>query len=267
MKRLVFSCIALFMLLLSGVCYAEGQFRLLVLAVPSKYHYEFVPVSQESLTKLAALHAFDITWATTTDALNQNLQPYAAILLLNTPVEDFTPDQRAHLEAYMLAGGNAVVVHRAAIVVPSVKWPWYEKLVGRSVGTHPMLQTGVVSVTDHNFPATFGVPMHWLRSDEFYPLSNPYNVAVSPVLNVDETSYDPTKIWPGQVAKGMGRDHPVAWYHHFEKGRVFVTTLGHNAGLYREDTYLNHLMGGIYWAVTGWTAGETCSPSNCKPIN
>jgi len=110
---------------------------------------------------------------------------------------------------------------------------------------------GVVTVVDKDFPAAYGVPARWIWSDEFYPLTNPYNVAITPVLNVDESSYDPTKIWPGQVAKGMGKDHPVAWFHPYEKGRVFVTTLGHNVEMYRDQHYLDHLMGGIYWAATG----------------
>jgi type 1 glutamine amidotransferase len=71
------------------------------------------------------------------------------------------------------------------------------------------------------------------------------------VLNIDESSYDVTKIWPGQVSTGMGKDHPVAWYHTVEKGRVFVTLLGHNGDMYRDPQYLAHLMGGIWWAATG----------------
>jgi type 1 glutamine amidotransferase len=183
--------------------------------------------------------------------LNESLKQYAAVMLLNTPVEELTPAERTAFEAYMRSGGNAVVVHRAAIDLPAGGWVWYEKLVGRTVGTHPMLQTGVVSVVDKDFPAAYGVPDHWIWSDEFYPLTNLYNVSITAVLNVDESSYDPTKIWPGQVAKGMGKDHPVAWYHSYEKGRVFVTTLGHSVEMYRDQHYLDHLIGGIYWAATG----------------
>jgi len=250
MKRFIL-ILAAQLVLWTPAAKADGQFQILVLGVPSKYHFEFVPVAQGSLERLAKLHAFDIRYATGVEALNEDLTPYAAILLLNTPTEQFTEEEKAHFETYMRGGGNAIVVHRAAIALPAKSWPWYEKLVGRTVGTHPMLQTGVVNVVDKTFPATFGVPEHWIWSDEFYPLSNPYDVAIHPVLNVDETSYDPTKIWPGQVTQGMGKDHPVAWYHHYEKGRVFVTTLGHNVEMYRDPTYLAHLMGAIIWAATG----------------
>ncbi|MFT4074285.1 MAG: ThuA domain-containing protein [Asticcacaulis sp.] len=251
MKRVTLILMAIFAVLAPSHSWADSQYRLLVLAMPSKYHYEYIPVARESLEHLARLHSFDMTWSQTADPLEHDLSGYAAIMLLNTPVEDLNAAQRAGFEAYMRGGGNVIVVHRAAIALPANSWPWYEKLVGRTVATHPMLQTGVVEVVDPGFPAAYGVPGRWVWSDEFYPLTNPYNSDITPVLNVDETSYDPTKIWPGQVSKGMGKNHPVAWYHRFEKGRVFVTTLGHNVEMYRDPQYLSHLMGGIYWTATG----------------
>jgi type 1 glutamine amidotransferase len=251
MKRLLLMLVAIVAVMIPSVSLADSQFKVLVLAMPSKYHYEYIPVARDSLEHMAKLHAFEMIWANTPDALEHDLKPYAVVMLLNTPVEDLNPAQRAGLESYMRAGGNAVVVHRAAIALPVNSWPWYEKLVGRTVGVHPMLQTGVVTVIDKGFPATYGLPERWIWSDEFYTTTNPYNVTISPVLNVDESSYDPTKIWPGQVSKPMGKDHPIAWYHSYEKGRVFVTTLGHNVEMYRDPQYLNHLLGGIYWAATG----------------
>ena len=109
----------------------------------------------------------------------------------------------------------------------------------------------VVHVVDNKFPATFGLPARWIWSDEWYEFTNPHNTAIVPVLNVDESSYDPTRIWPGQVATGMGRDHPVSWYHRVDQGRVFVTALGHDVNMYRDPQYLSHLLGGVYWAATG----------------
>lgn len=229
---------------------AESQYKLLVFSIPNKYHYEYIPIARDSLERLAKLHAFEYTWSNKTEVFDEDLSQYAAVMFLNSPGEQLSPAQRAKFEAYMRGGGNAIIVHRAAITPPN-DWVWYEKLVGRTVGVHPMLQTGVVTVADRNFPATYGIPERWIWSDEFYVTTNPYKVTINPVLNVDESTYDPTKIWPGQVAKPMGKDHPIAWYHRHEKGRVFVTTLGHNGEMYRDPDYLAHLMGGIYWTATG----------------
>ncbi len=249
--RIIFTLLsAFFAFLCSYPAKADDQFKVLVVAISSKYHYEFIPIARDSLTHMARQHSFGLVWADKPDVFDGDLRQYAAVMFLNTPAEQLSPAERGNFEAYMRAGGNAIVVHRAAII-PADAWPWYEKLVGRRVGTHPMLQTGVVTVADRNFPATYGIADRWVWSDEFYPTTNPYNIAVKPVLNVDETSYDPTKIWPGQTARGMGKDHPVAWYHPYEKGRVFVTTLGHNGDDYSDPQYLAHLLGGIYWAATG----------------
>ena len=229
---------------------ADSQYKLLVLAMPGKYHYEYLPIARDSLERLAKLHAFELNYTSKPQALDGDLRQYAAVMFLNTPGEELNAAQRSRFEAYMRGGGNAIVVHRAAITPPG-EWPWYERLVGRRVGVHPMLQTGVVTTIDPGFPATFGIPARWIWSDEFYVTTNPFDVTIDPVLNVDESSYDPTKIWPGQVSKGMGEQHPVAWHHRYEAGRVFVTTLGHNGEMYRDPQYLAHLMGGIYWAATG----------------
>jgi uncharacterized protein len=250
MKAMVRVVLALIAALFPAIAWADAQYKLLVLAIPNTYHYEYIPVARESLERLAKLHAFELVWSNRPDVFEGDLKQYAAIMFLNTPGEELNARQRAGFESYMRAGGNAVVVHRA-LIMPKKDWPWYEKLVGRSFVTHPMLQTGVVTVRDPGFPATFGLPARWIWSDEFYVTANLHAVKIETVLGIDESSYDPTRIWPGQVAEPMGPDHPIAWYHRWERGRVFVTTLGHNVEMYRDPQYLGHLMGGIYWAATG----------------
>jgi len=250
MRSIVRALLALLLSMIPAVVMAEDQFKLLVIATPSKYHYEYIPVARDSLDHLARLHSFGLTWTSDPAAFDGDLRQFAAVMFLNTPAEQLTETQRRHFEDYMRSGGNAIVVHRAAIMPPNT-WPWFETLVGRSFINHPKIQTGIVSVVDRSFPATFGLPAHWIWSDEFYVTANPHAVKVNEVLAVDETSYDPTRIWPGQIGKRMGADHPEAWFHRFEKGRVFVTLLGHNVEMYRDDRYLQHLLGGIYWAATG----------------
>ena len=247
MMRVLLAIAALFV---APAAMAESQFKLLVFAKANTYHYEYIPIARESLEQMARLHSFELVWTRHPESFDEDLSQYAAVMFLNSPGEELNAGQRAKFEAYMRAGGNAMIVHRAAITPPG-EWPWYEKLVGRRVGVHPMVQTGVVTVEDRNFPAAFALPDRWVWSDEFYVTTNPFDVRINTVLGVDESSYDPTKIWPGQVSRPMGKDHPIAWYHMYEKGRVFVTTLGHEGAMYRDYTYLTHLMGGIYWTATG----------------
>jgi type 1 glutamine amidotransferase len=47
----------------------------------------------------------------------------------------------------------------------------------------------------------------------------------------------------------MGDVHPMAWYHTFDGGRAFYTEMGHTNESYKEQAYLDHLAGGILWAI------------------
>ena len=248
MRKLMLALVT--MMLVAVNSYADTQYKILVLAMPSKYHYEYVPIARDSLEKLGKLHAFEMTYTNHPEVFDGDLSQYAMVMFLNTPPEELNEGQRRKFEEYMKNGGNAMLVHRSLIIPPNT-WTWYEKLVGRHVGVHPMLQTGVADVGDKNFPATYGLPDHWIWSDEWYIFDDPYKINIHPILTVDESSYDPTKIWPGQVTHGMGKDHPVSWYRYVDKSRVFVTALGHNGEMYKDPQYLAHLMGGIYWTATG----------------
>jgi len=50
---------------------------------------------------------------------------------------------------------------------------------------------------------------------------------------------------------GMGKLHPVAWYHDFDGGRSFYTALGHMPACFSDASFLNFLYAGIFWAATG----------------
>lgn len=228
---------------------AQNQFEILVLAIPNKYHYEYIPIARTSFERLARLHQFGLTWTNDPAVFEGDLRRYAAVVFMNTPGEELNETQRARFQAYLRGGGGCVAVHKA--VATNRAWAWYEQMVGRSFRIHPLIQTAVVRVVDRRFPAAFPLPERWIWSDEWYEFDDPHAQAINVVLRVDEKTYDPTRIWPGQKAAGMGAEHPVAWYRDFEGGRVFVSALGHNAELYTDPLYLAHLYGGIYWAATG----------------
>jgi uncharacterized protein len=228
---------------------AQNQFDVLVVAVPEKWHRACIPIAQESFQHLALHHQFGLTWSADATVLEGDLKKYAAIVFLNTPSEAVNEEQRRHFQDYIHAGGGFVGVHMA--IATKRTWPWYEQLAGRSFRIHPYVQTAVLHVVDRNFPATMALPDRWIWTDEWYEFEAPLAPDLHVVLTVDEATYDPTHIWPGQQASGMGTFHPIAWYHVFEGGRSFVTALGHLPELYRDQAFLDHLYGGIYWAATG----------------
>lgn len=250
MKRAFLLCLLL-VAALSMPAFAQGQFKVLVVAIPNQYHHDYAVVAKPQFERLAQAHAFDLTWSWNTRPFDADLSQYAAIVLLNTPGDELDAAQRARFEQYVKAGGGVVAVHRALIFNPPGSWPWFEALIGRAFRIHPIVQTATLRVADAAFPATFGLPSRWIWTDEWYEFDEPLVSGLRTVLRVDERSYDPSRIWPGQSAHGMGADHPVAWYHHYDGGRVFVTALGHTPALYQDRLYLEHLYGGLWWAATG----------------
>jgi hypothetical protein len=57
--------------------------------------------------------------------------------------------------------------------------------------------------------------------------------------------------WGENEGKGMGAFHPISWYHDYDGGRAFYTALGHIGLTFSDQTFLDHIYGGIYWAATG----------------
>ena len=55
MTMMVRMMLALAALILSPAALAENQFKLLVFAMPSTYHYEYIPIARDSLEQMARL--------------------------------------------------------------------------------------------------------------------------------------------------------------------------------------------------------------------
>jgi hypothetical protein len=125
MKKLVLAAAAGVVMMSSA--WADTQYKILVLAMPSKYHYEYIPIARESFERLGKLHAFDMTFTNKPEVFDGDLKQYAAVMFLNTPPEELNEARRKKFEAYMQDGGNAMLVHRS-LIIPANTWPWYEKL-------------------------------------------------------------------------------------------------------------------------------------------
>ncbi|MGH2649499.1 MAG: ThuA domain-containing protein, partial [Ginsengibacter sp.] len=73
------------------------------------------------------------------------------------------------------------------------------------------------------------------------------------ILAVDESSYNPNVEWANRNKKGtgMGKFHPIAWYHNYDGGRAFYTALGHMPADFSDPAFLNHIYAGIFWLPRG----------------
>jgi hypothetical protein len=153
------------------------------------------------------------------------------------------------MEEFIRSGKGFVGIHSASDT--EYGWPWYTQLVGRSFHIHPAIQTAELEVINDKFPGMNRLPKRFLFTDEYYEFGKEHTKGLNYILKIDESSYDPKADWGQKKGEGMGKLHPMAWYHEFDGGRSFYTALGHLPLVYEDELFLEHLWGGIYWAATG----------------
>jgi uncharacterized protein len=235
--------LALFLLiggiLLGSSAYAKNK-KILVFCKTAGFHHDAIKEGIAAIQKLGAENKFDVdstvNSAKFTDA---NLKQYSAVVFLNTTGDVLNNDQQAAFEKYIKNGGGFVGVHAATDT--EYDWKWYGNLVGAYFASHPAQQMATIKVTNRDHISTKHLPAEWKRKDEWYNfkwMAEGLNV----LMSIDETTYD--------AGNGkMGDKHPMAWYHEYDGGRAFYTELGHTAESYQEPFYLQHLLGGIKYAL------------------
>jgi len=166
-----------------------------------------------------------------------NLSKYAAVIFLSPTMNVLGEAEQKAFENYIHKGGGFVGIHAATDC--EYDWPWYVKMVGASFLSHPQQQVAKIIVKDKNNPSTKHLPAVWERKDEWYNFKN-MNPDVHVLLAIDESSYTGGK---------NGDNHPMAWYHEYDGGRAFYTELGHTDESFSDPLYLQHLLGGIKYAM------------------
>jgi cytochrome c len=229
-----------------GMANAQVQPRVLVFKKTQGFHHGSIPLAALAVMKLGQENGFAVDTTTDADKITEsNLKKYAALVFASTTGDMLNGPQQVDLERYMQAGGSFVGIHAAADA--EYNWPWYGRMVGGWFAHHPNQQMATLTVKDKNFGATSMLPTEWKRKDEWYHYKN-VNPDIHILINLEESSLTYNKNGSDDAFK-MGASHPIAWYHNFENGRVFYTGLGHTDESYSEPLFLQHLLGGIKYAI------------------
>ncbi len=191
------------------------------------------------------------------------LSGYNAVIFFSTSRDNLDDAAKTALRQYMRAGGGFVGIHNAFGTL--YNWPYYEGLLGNAnFYDHGPLREGDVVVVDNKDASTQTLPARWHFKDEWYNLV-PFPTQVRFLATVDEKSWGPvaeregpppgpppgaggaggpggpgaprTPALPSVVGHhpGHGAFHPVAWCQYYDGGKVWVTTLGHDAGVFSSD--------------------------------
>ncbi|HUG28757.1 MAG TPA: ThuA domain-containing protein [Gemmatimonadales bacterium] len=219
----------------------EGNPQVLVYTRTTGFRHGSIPAGVQAVRRLGEQLGFGVAHTEDPEQFSaQSLAPFAAVIFLNTTGDILDDAQQGAFEAFIQRGGGFVGVHSAADT--EYDWPWYGQLVGAWFASHPRIQEGRLSVPDRAHPSTRCLSEPWVRVDEWYDFRSPPPEGTSILLTIDETSYD---------GGGMGSLHPMAWAREVAGGRAWYTALGHTTESYSEPAFLDHLAGGIIWAVRG----------------
>lgn len=241
---------------------ATSRFSVLVFSRTNGYRHDSIEAGISALKDLAiSSHDSSVPFNvdTTEDAIVFNpatLAQYRVIVFLQASGEFFDNElQLDALKQFVRAGGGIVGIHCASTGLPSSAW--YGSLIGGVFTDHPEPQTATVVVEDPGHPilsrgtalasngageSLGGHEMEFKWHDEWYNFkANPRaQDGLHVLLTVRETSYG---------GGHMGVDHPIAWCHEFEGGRVFYTALGHFDEAYQDLSFMGQMINAIIWAA------------------
>jgi Uncharacterized protein conserved in bacteria len=210
----------------------------LVFTKTEGYRHESIEKGVQTLRELGRKNGFiALQTESSEDFTPQNLQNYKLVVFLSTTLDVLNDAQQKAFESYIKNGGSYLGVHAASDT--EYDWPWYGKLVGGYFVSHPEQQKAKIDVLDKTHPSTAHLPDVWMHFDEWYNFKD-LNPDVHVLLKLDESSYK------GGI---NGDNHPIAWYHEYDGGRVFYTGLGHTEASYDEPEFRQHLLGGILWCL------------------
>ncbi len=212
--------------------------RVLIFSKTNGYRHESIEVGIAAIKKLGAENNFDVDATEDSLYLNDaNFKKYKTIIFLSTTGTVLGKDQELALQNFIHKGGGLVGVHAATDC--EYEWPWFVKMIGANFLSHPKQQEATLVIVDNTHLSTKHLPATWQRKDEWYNFKN-LNPDVTVLIKIDETSYTGGK---------NGDNHPMAWYHSYEGGKIFYTALGHTNVSYSDPLFLQHLLGGIQYTM------------------
>jgi hypothetical protein len=225
------------------------QFKALMVTTTNGWHHEAVHYGVIALKELAVKNYFDVVLLEDPNGFTDKyLSQFQVVIFLHTTGNILDSSQQKVMERFIQSGKGFVGIHSASDT--EYDWEWYTKLVGRMFHIHPAIQTAKLNIIDSSFPGLQGFSNNKLWTDEWYEFGPEKIAGLNYILAVDETSYNPKVQWGDKKGLGMGKLHPVSWYHNYDGGRAFYTALGHLPAIYSDDAFLNHLYAGILWAAT-----------------
>ncbi|MCB9279572.1 MAG: ThuA domain-containing protein [Lewinellaceae bacterium] len=219
--------------LLMQACNAPEPERILVFSKTAGPRHAAIEAGREALAQMAEANHWLIDTTENAELIaEENLQRYSAVVFLNTSGAFLNSFQQADLQRYIQAGGGFAGIHSACETEPD--WAWFGELIGARPDRHETsAASGIQVIRDVKHPAIAKIPDGFSWTDEWYHFPELNAGAALLCTREDEN-------------KSV---QPVSWFREFDGGRSFYTCVGHNPENFRDPVFLEHLKGGIQYAI------------------
>ncbi len=224
---------------LSSYTSLKKQKKILVFSKTAGFrHTSSIAAGKKYIAELGQKNMFRVDTSESANVFTpENLKQYATIVFLCTTGNVLNDEQQKAFEQFIRNGGGYAGLHSASDT--EYDWTWFGELNGAYFKSHPRPQEAVFNIVNTDHISTTHLPKVWKRFDELYNfkwIGSDLNI----LITIDESTY---------TGGGNGENHPMAWYHDFDGGRGFYTALGHDNKSWEDPLYLQHVLGGIQYAM------------------
>lgn len=232
-----------------AIDFPEGKTAVLLFSKATGFrHGESIEAGKSAFGDLANKNNWFLYSTEEGGAFNPGqLAKFDVVVFNNSTGRVLNDEQQKALEEYVEQGGSLIGIHGSGD--NSHHWDWYvQNLVGAEFSHHslhyPFQETTITLNAVPDSLLSSGLPFAWTHADEWYVfLENPRAKGFSILYAIDGETIDPTAKIPLLSDKdfGMGKDHPVAWYHNVGQGSAFYTSLGHDATAWKQEVFVKML--------------------------
>ena len=288
LKLVMWACLAMFLLCVGSAQAAGAKIAVLLIDGESGGPFHNWQVTTPILkSELEETGLFDVTVATSPTSkgdfsgFHPDFAKYA-VIVFNLDSPDWPANLRTDFEKYVQSGGGLVIVHAADNAFPN--WPAFNEMAGiggwrgrtETAGPYWYMKDGkvvsdptpgpagrhgarlpfLITTRDATHPIMKGLPTAWMhQSDELYGMMR----GPGKNMTILATAHSDPK------NRGTGYDEPMAMVLSFGKGRIFHTTLGHDAVSLSCVGLITILQRGTEWAATGKVTQKV--PANFPTAN
>lgn len=231
-------CLATLVVAAAG-CNATSKPTPALMLVGGNYHdYDRLPVAlADRLNGRGDVH-IDVT--DDLSSINADaLEPYRVLVVNTCHRPELTDAFKDAITGFVKSGNGLVVVHCSLWSYED--WPEWTRMIGGYVETHDKHGPYEVVVLDPWHATMLGL------GNRFTVIDEPYFVDRRAPDNL--VLIETARAHSDQAGKPRGGPDPQVWVRHHGKGRIFVTTFGHDEVIQQSDEFITHLHSGIRWAA------------------